>query len=256
MGSEDYNIKSRWKSDPAKRVVFVGLVSAIFVWTFFSLDSNAASRSGSGASTSISKCQWKPEPLRGSCDGIKSTEESRVHLTVVACEMACCAVETCVTFQFRAKEGCLWGGDTRLGGEKDGPSAWCEPRTPAMWHGQWIKTKGTDTAVLGACLNEGWKPKELDGQCFGLGSRRTIPGNTPEACRDACCINRDCRIWQWRLDAGCFFSNDAFNCQEANPQDFEPFFGKRKILHERSYTPHAYSGDFADMAQNQSKGRR
>lgn len=249
MGSEDH-IKSRWKSDPVKRVVFLGLVAALFVWIVFNLASYATTRSESGTFTSISKCQWKSEPLQGTCDGTKSTEESRVHLTAQACEEACCSDETCVSFQFRAKEGCLWGGDTRLGGEKDGPSAWCEPRPPAMWHGQWIKTKGTDDAVPGACTNDGWKPKELDGQCFGLGSRRTIPNNIPEACRDACCTNENCRIWQWRSDAGCFFNNEAFNCQESKPHDFEPFFGKRKFLHERSYTPYAYSGDFADMAQN------
>jgi hypothetical protein len=258
MGSED-NIKPRLKSSPIQRVtiVVVSLSIALLVClgrlTITNVDDTQLSKARTESKSVIetdnhSRCNWRPEPLQGSCDVTKSTDESRVHTSAQACENACCETNSCISFQFRAKDGCLWGGDTRLGGEKDGPTSWCEPRLPAMWHGQWVKSKGKGDSVPGSCTNEGWHPNELTGQCFGLGSRKAISNNTPEACRDACCENKDCYVWQWRSDAGCFFNNDVFNCQEATPQDFEPFFGKRKVQGGRNYSPHAYSGDFADMA--------
>ena len=161
--------------------------------------------------------------------------------------MCCCENDKCITFQYRTKEGCLWGGDVRLGAEKDGVPAWCEPRPPAKWHGQWIKDRKNGESVRNAC-NSGWNAKELGGQCFGLGSRKEIEENTPEACRDACCSAEDCSIWQWRSDAGCFYHRSGHGCQEANPLDFEKFVGKRKVMEGRTYKPYAYSHDFADMA--------
>lgn len=259
MGTEDH-VKPRWKTSvEGKRTTIAAILAFSFAliigWsvvreTAYTFPTSIVLRSQPRkGSTSDSQCKWMFEPLQGSCDVTKPTEQSRAHLTAEDCEKACCGTETCISFQFRAKEGCLWGGDTRLGGEKDGPSAWCEPRPPAIWHGQWIKTKGSGEAVPGACTREKWNPNELNGQCFGLGSKQVTSLNTPESCRDACCTNTDCFIWQWRSDAGCFFNDDAFNCQEANPQDFEPFFGKRKFQEGRSYTPEAYSGDFSDMAK-------
>ncbi|KAL3904200.1 MAG: hypothetical protein SGILL_010160 [Bacillariaceae sp.] len=209
----------------------------------------------SSLAIAVSKCQlWRSEPLQGKCDGTKSTDESRVFTTALDCEKACCDSETCVAFQFRTKEGCLFGGDTRLGAEKDGPSSWCEPRPPAMWHGQWIKVQKEGTPVQGACDKNDWNPKELSGQCFGLGSKKVIPRHTPEACRDACCANEECHLWQWRQDAGCFYNAKGHGCAEASPLDFEKFIGKRKVVEGRTYQPYAYSEDFADMAGSESVG--
>jgi hypothetical protein len=263
MGSEDH-IKSQLKPPPVVRVTLLVVLSIVVLICFgivsrinvgrpklTQLNGRTASKLGIKIDTAnYSRCIWKSEPLQGSCDVTKSTEESRIHTTAQNCETSCCESNTCISFQFRAKDGCLWGGDTRLGGEKDGPSAWCEPRPPAVWHGQWVKIKNNGDAVPGSCTNEGWNPNELNGQCFGLGSKKPTSRHTPQACRDACCVNKDCNVWQWRKDAGCFFNDNAFNCQQANQQDFEPFFGKRKVQGGRTYSPYAYSGDFADMAEN------
>ena len=194
-------------------------------------------------------CNWKTEPLQGMCDTTKSTTESQQYKTAIECENGCCESNTCISFQFRQKEGCQFGGDTRLGAEKDGVSAWCEPRPPAMWNGQWVwKKNGKGGGAADACTDEGWNPKELQGQCFGLGSRKNIDEATSKGCRDACCKTKGCAIWQFRPDAGCFFNDKAHNCQQANPLDFEAFVGKRKVVEGRTYKPYAYSNDFADMA--------
>ena len=194
-------------------------------------------------------CNWHPLPLLGYCDVTKTTEESGKYNNAIDCENACCESDSCISFQFRSKEGCQFGGDTRLGAEKDGVPAWCEPRAPAVWKGQWIKLEGAD--IIGACNDQGWNPQELPGQCFGLGSSQNTENNTPESCRDGCCNKDDCSVWQWREDAGCFYNKNAHGCKDANPEDFKPFIGKRKITEGRTYTPYAYSKDFADMAIQQ-----
>jgi len=193
-----------------------------------------------------SSCQWRPEPLQGICDVTKSTPQSQIYKTAVECEEACCKSNDCITFQFRTKEGCLFGGDTRLGAEKDGVSAWCEPRSPDSWHGQRTKSKGTP--VEGACSPDTANMNELNGQCFGLGPKRPTQNNTPESCREACCADANCGMWQWRKDAGCFYNKNGHGCNEANPEDLEAFVGKRKVQSGRTYSPYAYTGDFADMA--------
>ncbi|CAB9528282.1 expressed unknown protein [Seminavis robusta] len=215
-----------------------------------STSTSTTSSSTQSTSTSTNTCQWRPEPLQGHCDGTKSTDESKLYTTAQACQTACCESPTCVTFQFRAKEGCLWGADTRVGNEKDGVTAWCEPRPPAVWQGQWIKTKQEGVEIDGGCSDDGWNPQELSGQCFGLGGKQDTGGaNTARACRDACCNNPTCKLWQFRRDAGCFYNNHGFNCREAaDPLEFEPFIGARKVQPTRSYTPHAYTADYADMA--------
>jgi len=196
-------------------------------------------------------CDWRPEPLLGQCDTTKSTEESKQFSSAIDCENGCCASTDCVSFQFRAKEGCQFGGDARLGAEKDGVPAWCEPRPPQPWQGQRIRSDGA--LVEGACMDSQWKPSELRGQCFGLGSRRDIVTESAQACRDACCAQSDCGIWQYRPDAGCFWNKGGHNCQDASPQDFEVFVGKRKVMAGRTYSPYAYSKDFADMAGSELK---
>lgn len=224
----------------------------------FSVLQQQQQQTNNAASTANSKCHWRPEPLQGKCDAVGDTPAGQQYKTAMECEMGCCESESCIAYQYRAKEGCKWGfGDVRLGNEKDGPSAWCEPRAPAKWNGQWIKSKDGDATpvVPGACNDAGWNPNELNGQCFGLGTRRvSVQDNTAQACRDACCADSECRIWQWTIGAGCFYGPNGFNCQESTPSDFEPFVGKRKVQSGRSYTPNAYSGDFADMAGPEKVG--
>lgn len=211
-----------------------------------------------GSDQSLSSCEWRPEPLLGNCDGISANEEIRqAHPTAVACEEGCCAQEGCFAFQFRALEGCMFGmKDSRLGAEKDGPTSWCEPRAPATWKGQWVRTREGGEAVEGACSTDQQQANfnELSGQCFGLGPKRQTDSNTPEACQEACCATDDCKIWQWRRDAGCFFHNGAHFCKEVEtPGALEPFYGKRKVVQGRRYEPYAYSSDFADLAGTEFK---
>lgn len=243
-GSKDPSF--RWSRIP---VIGSLMVSLVICFHFFELQTPTSADLNSILSSKAkptNDCDWRPEPLQGICDVTKSTEESKPYTNAVDCEDACCRSKECVTFQFRNKEGCLFGKDTRLGAEKDEVSAWCEPRPPAQWKGQRIKKE--ETKVEGACDDQAWQPDELSGQCFGLGVKRTTENNSPEACRDACCKDEECGIWQWRLDAGCFYSKRGHNCQEANPLDFEKFIGKRKVQPGRTYKPYAYSEDFADMA--------
>ena len=140
--------------------------------------------------------------------------------------------------------------------------------------------------VPGAC-SEGWNLKELRGQyidhciqhdcswkttfiiafsmnrfciinndynlgCFiwlwFWGSKKTIDPYIPESCRTACCEDKNCAIWQFREDAGCFFGKHGHGCASTTPEDFEKFIGKRKVVEGREYAPYAYSKDFADLA--------
>ena len=54
-----------------------------------------------------------------------------------------------------------------------------------------------------ACGVQTWDPHELQGQCFGLGSRKTLAEESAENCRTACCGDPTCGTWQWRSDVGC-----------------------------------------------------
>jgi len=200
----------------------------------------------SSGKTPSNTCNWRPEPLAGECDVTKVTTESKAFDNAADCEDACCESDECVSWQFREKEGCQWGGDTRLGAEKDGVSAWCEPRAPAVWHGQWVKKNGNP--IEGACSADTANLNELRGQCFGLGSKKHPQEDTAEGCRSACCADESCGIWQWRSDSGCFYHKSGHGCKDANPLDFEKFDGKRKVMPDRKYEPYAYSKDFADLA--------
>lgn len=227
------------------------LMAVALPWSMQLVPDQSKHKGPEQKSVNSDKCRWRPEPLQGICDIVKPTEASAVYHNAVDCEAACCEDQSCYSFQYRAKEGCMWGvGDARLGAEKDGPAAWCEPRAPAQWKGQWIKSKDDGVPVLpNACDDDGWNPNELSGQCFGLGSRRqSVKDHSPESFCDACCADTDCRIWQWTAGAGCFYHTTGFGCKEANPLDFEPFIGKRKVQPGRNYSPYAYSEDFADMA--------
>ena len=142
-----------------------------------------------------------------------------------------------------------------LGMEKDGVSDWCEPRKPAAWQGQHTRdARGNGNKVPGACSDgEGWKPDELQGQCLNLGSPQKGITNA-KACRDGCCEmdsgkKHYCGTWQFRDDAGCFYSWGSQICLSFDPStDLEVYYRKRKIQPGRTYSPPAYSGSFQDLA--------
>mmetsp|Transcript_12182 Transcript_12182/g.25558 ORF Transcript_12182/g.25558 Transcript_12182/m.25558 type:complete len:290 (-) Transcript_12182:50-919(-) len=204
-----------------------------------STDGVAASDGLTPPSPVESHCTWRTDVLAGSCVGWPSARNNR-YTTAKACQQACCFLEgekACVAWQFRSDVGCLLGGDVRLGYEKDGPPAWCEPTAPAPWSGQRLKAKNVDRRSE-ACGNA-WNPDELRSQCFGLGPRRTISSETAASCRDACCADPSCETWQWRSDKGCFFGGSVGYCDKADPVAFEAFEGQRKIVPTRTYTPNA-----------------
>eukprot|EP00040_Diaphanoeca_grandis_P012054 m.61498 g.61498 ORF g.61498 m.61498 type:complete len:274 (-) comp22995_c0_seq2:270-1091(-) len=183
-------------------------------------------------------CHWRPETIAGSCvGGTSATKISRQMKTAAECEEACCKLPTegenrCVLWQFRKSSGCLHGGDSRIGLEKDGIPAWCEPNPPAEWHGQKVQNRDVDLRAT-ACGKD-WNPKELQGQCFGLGARRKLKEESAAACRDACCADKLCQTWQWREDVGCYYGGGVGRCD--NPAD-GPFEGRRKFMPNRTYSP-------------------
>mmetsp|Transcript_30846 Transcript_30846/g.42727 ORF Transcript_30846/g.42727 Transcript_30846/m.42727 type:complete len:303 (+) Transcript_30846:560-1468(+) len=196
------------------------------------------------------QAQWRPEHLVGSCvGGTVSTEATKVLTSAAACKRACCEAAECVSWQFREDLGCLHGGDVRLGMEKDGPGAWCEPSAPAPWEGQRLRPHQGDHAYqvnrTRACSQALWDPSLLQGQCFGLGARRALQVETSVACMTACCADEDCEIWQWRQDKGCFFGKGGWVCDKPSLFANAPFQGLRKVVSTRKYLPLAYVSSLA-----------
>ena len=181
---------------------------------------------GPGArSAAAPQCGWRHgEILRGKCPG--SLKSIAGVPDAAACEQSCCADAGCITFQWREDTGCRQGGDVRVGMEKDGPGAWCEPEAPAPWLGQRIDAERT------ACARGRYNPEELPGQCFGLGPERKSGSASAESCRDACCASATCKMWQFREDKGCFFGPRGHGCDDGT---WEPYYGKRKWQATRTY---------------------
>eukprot|EP00976_Prorocentrum_cordatum_P068019 1178964-Prorocentrum_minimum.AAC.2 len=204
--------------------------------------SQPTSQHGASPSNAESHCAWRTEVLAGSCVGWPSVRNAS-HTTAKLCQEACCNLplegdHACVAWQFRTDTGCFLGKDTRLGFEKDGPSAWCEPSAPAPWSGQRLKDRSVDRRSE-ACGST-WNPEELRGQCFGLGARRTLSSETAASCRDACCSDPTCETWQWREDKGCFYGGYVGYCDKADAASFEPFEGQRRHVPHRTYNPPAF----------------
>ena len=176
------------------------------------------------SSSSDQVCTWTSERLVGNCP--PGTFFSKAEFTSAnECELDCCKSPDCISWQFR--EGCSHGGDVRLGEEKDGPSAWCSATAPCSWKGQSV----TDRS---ACSELTWNPEELRGQCYGLGGRKKIQGESASDCMKACCADSGCSMWQW-CGGWCFFGT-GFNCMDEN---FTPYQGGRKFLESRKYHPKA-----------------
>lgn len=211
-----------------------------------------------GVSPRIGGCQWKSEvELVGPCaGGMRSAASASANASAESCAAACCdAGDACGAWQWRVDRGCLHAADVRLGNEKDGPAAWCEPTAPARWTGQASDTFGVGGAA--ECSDGGWQPATLSAQCFGLGDPRPAPAGVSAAgCRDACCAaarearaadpaassthsGEGCRTWQYRADKGCFFSGRAFCKPPASDAELLPFRGRRKVIASRTYTPPA-----------------
>lgn len=214
------------------------------------------------------KCGWKPSDLlMGPCPGNALVPalvpaSGAPHPSAEACAAACCALRTCLSWQFRSDVGCLHGGDVRLGMEKDGVTAWCEPSPPHPWIGERLLERSGDAIVVdrrAAACAVAWTEAEkpLRGQCFGLGPQRhsgdagtdhawSRASESADLCRRACCAHASdpgfrsgrgaCETWQWRADKGCFFGGPA-TCREVNSEiEFLPFAGRRKVTPGRTYT--------------------
>lgn len=185
-------------------------------------------------------CLWHKSVLAGKCPGDPLRTTKTVYKSAQECSDACCKDSKCVAWQFRANEGCLHGGDVRLGMEKDGPSDWCEPTAPAAWKGERVLVlQGEPVDRRQAACGSAWNPNMLQGQCFGLGPKRQDNGasDSADACRRACCEDGDCATWQFRSDKGCFYYKVGPDCEaEAS---YEPFQGKRKVVKGRTYTDQA-----------------
>ena len=212
-----------------------------------------------GGAARVGGCEWKPEAeLVGPCaGGMRAVSSKGASASAESCAAACCAAaDACGAWQWRADRGCSHAADVRLGNEKDGPGAWCEPTAPARFAGQASDNFGADGAV--ECSDGGWQPAALYAQCFGLGDPRPAPAGASAAeCRDACCAaarearspapassthsnsGRGCRTWQWRADKGCFFSGRVFCRPPASEAELLPFRGRRKVIASRTYTPPA-----------------
>ena len=205
------------------------------------------------------KCGWKAnEVLIGPCPGSAlapvHAASGAPYPSAEACAAACCALATCRSWQYRSDAGCQHGGDVRLGMEKDGVTAWCEPSPPHPWVGERLLERAAGAIVVdrrAAACGAAWTSPEkpLRGQCFGLGAQRNAGGertdhawsrasHSAELCRQACCNGRKgaCETWQWRADKGCFFGGPA-SCREVNSGvEFLPFAGRRKVTPGRTYT--------------------
>ena len=211
-----------------------------------------------GGAARVGGCEWKPEAeLVGPCaGGMRAVSSKGASASAESCAAACCAAaDACGAWQWRADRGCSHAADVRLGNEKDGPGAWCEPTAPARFAGQASDNFGADGAV--ECSDGGWQPAALYAQCFGLGDPRPAPAGASAAeCRDACCAaarearspapassthssGKGCRTWQWRADKGCFFSGRVFCRPPASEAELLPFRGRRKVIASRTYTPPA-----------------
>jgi hypothetical protein len=116
------------------------------------------------------------------------------------------------------------GGPVRLGLELAATSNWCEPTAPAPWRGHRVVGRGAS----GECT---FGEDVLTFQCFGLGVERVKEkGNldqrrlAEDECRELCCGDAECGIWQWREDKGCFIAKKEGHCET----DELPYVGGRK----------------------------
>jgi len=166
-----------------------------------------------------SACEWQEvegatedDAYPGWCEGMKKIPAESAE----DCKAKCCeAGEDCAKWQYRDDDlGCRHRED--LGG-------YCDKEAPQPWTGFKLKSRQD-----GNCE---WETKEQKGQCMGFGPRKKA-FNSAEECRQACCDTTEpkaCSMWQWRVDAGCFFGRSSY-CQTMTEKSaFDPFKGGRKV---------------------------
>ena len=162
-------------------------------------------------------CEWRPENLVGTCFGLQSIKGIE---SAIQCKESCCNDAECITWQWHNIKGCQNGGNVRFGLERASTVNWCEPTKPRQWEGKRIKNKNEQN---GECE---WEEAELNTQCFGLGPEQKGI-KTMEECAKICCDGKEkeCEIWQWREDKGCFIGKSN-NCDD----DVLTYIGQRKVM--------------------------
>ena len=89
MGNEDHP-KSLWQrltKQPKILLISYIVITLILIyrqWQTPALQSNVKS---ADTPIAINSCQWRPEPLQGTCDATKSTIESQLYDNAIDCEV-------------------------------------------------------------------------------------------------------------------------------------------------------------------------
>lgn len=105
------------------------IIVAVPVVTFRHKISEENASAGSDHCTGL----WRDDTLIGKCFGLNSLskypELTDINVTRAdECRSICCNLEKCVTWQFEiTQKECKIGGRVRLGLEKGGIGAWCNP---------------------------------------------------------------------------------------------------------------------------------
>jgi len=185
-----------------------------------------------------SQCTWRNDTLVGTCFGLRCREGEASNVKDAAeCSALCCEMGVkCLTWQFREDIGCCTGPVVRLGLESSRSPHWCEPTPPSAWFGnrKWKRNTTTknnaneDSPGSSSCR---WENEQLRGQCFGLGPPRKP--TTKEGCKQACCQDEECNLWQFREDKGCFYGRKG-NCEKFEGVSTHPYVGKRKPVNQKN----------------------
>jgi hypothetical protein len=171
---------------------------------------------------------WRSERLIGRCFGLKMIKQNIELQSIFTkyklkinnptdCRALCCNLkELCISWQYNSvltndEEKCKIGGDIRYGNEQNGIANWCDPIAPKNWNGNKLVSRTKVDDKYNECV---WNDDTLSRQCFGLGNERfneskdknRISLNTNQ-CRDKCCQDNNCQIWQEMDGRGCFHSD-------------------------------------------------
>lgn len=175
------------------------------------------------------KCaaQWRPDALVGRCFGVGPFFEmfpeyvDRKVRSARACKKLCCKLGAkCITWQFGGgvnNTDCRLGGPVRYGAEASGVSGWCEPNAPRRWEGFKVNRRDGKCGVA----------ELVPGQCFGLGPEAMSADGqrlTLDGCKEKCCNDANCKVWQALPDRGCFLNSEDAWCDPT----VQAYTGQRK----------------------------